>query len=78
VLAVNGVLAAIMVGLALWSRRSPLPAVIVATATYVVVIVTNGIADPATLGQGWIVKLIIILFLFRGIKAALALRASHA
>ena len=78
VLAVNGILTAIMVGLALWSRRSPLPAVVIATATYIVVIVANAIADPATLGQGWIVKAIIILFLFRGIKAALALRASHA
>jgi len=78
VLIVNGILAAIMVGLALWGTRSPLPAVLIATATYAVVIVANAISDPATLGQGWIVKLIIIAFLFKGIKAALALRTSNA
>jgi len=78
VLAVNGVLAAIMIGLALWGRRSPLPAVLIATATYAVVIVTNAITDPTTIAQGWIVKLVIITFLVRGIKAALALRTSNA
>ena len=77
VLAVNGVLAAIMALLAWWGRKAPLPAVLIATATYAVVIVANAIADPATLGQGLIMKIIIIAFLVKGIKAALALRASH-
>jgi hypothetical protein len=78
VLIVNGILAAIMVSLALWSRRSPLPAVLIATATYAVVIVANAVSNPATLAQGWFLKVIIIAFLFRGIKAALALRSSNA
>ncbi len=78
VLAVNLVLAAIMAGLAWWGRRAPLAAVLIATATYAVVIVANAIQDPATLGQGVIVKIIIIMFLVKGIKAALALRASNA
>jgi putative Ca2+/H+ antiporter (TMEM165/GDT1 family) len=77
VLIVNLILAAIMTLLALWGRRSPLPAVLIATATYVVVIVVNGIMEPSTLTQGLIVKIIIIAFLFRGIKAALAVRASN-
>jgi hypothetical protein len=75
---VNFILAAVMGALSLWARRSPLPAVLIATATYVVVIVANAIADPATLGQGWIVKIIVIAFLFKGIKAALALRTANA
>lgn len=78
VLVVNLVLAAIMVGLAWWGRRAPLAAVLIATAAYAVVIVANAIDNPATLGQGIIVKIIIIAFLVKGIKAALALRASHA
>lgn len=78
VLIVNLVLAAIMAALAWWGRRAPLAAVLVATATYAVVIVANAIADPATLGQGVILKIIIIAFLVKGIKAALALRASNA
>jgi len=78
VLIVNLILAAIMAALALWAKRAPLAAVLVAAATYLVVIVYGGIMDPASLAQGWIVKLIIIGFLFRGIKAALALRSARA
>ena len=78
VLIVNLIIAAIMVGLAFWSKRSPLPAVMVAAATYIVVVVVSAIADPATLSQGWIVKIIIIAYLFKGIKAALALRSANA
>ena len=78
VLIVNLVLAAIMAVLAWWGRRAPLAAVLLATATYAVVIVANAIADPTTIGQGIIVKIIIIAFLVKGIRAALALRASNA
>jgi hypothetical protein len=78
VLIVNLIVAAIMVGLAIWAKRSPLPAVLIATATYIVVIVGSAIVDPATLAQGWIVKIIIIAFLIKGIKAALALRTARA
>jgi len=78
VLVVNLILALIMVGLSLWARRSALPAVLIATATYVVVLVADGIADPRTLAQGWLIKIIIIAFLIKGIKAALALRTARA
>ena len=78
VLLVNMVLAAVMAVLAWWGRRAPLAAVLLATATYAVVLVANAIADPATIGQGIIVKIIIIAFLVKGIKAALALRALNA
>jgi hypothetical protein len=78
VLIVNLIVSAIMIGLALWSKRSPLPAVMVAAATYIVVVVVGAISDPATITQGWIVKIIIIAYLFKGIKAALALRSANA
>lgn len=78
VLIVNLILATVMAALALWGRRSPLPAVLVATATYAVVLVANAILDPATIGQGLLMKIIIIAFLIRGIKAALALRTANA
>jgi hypothetical protein len=77
-LIVNFILAAIMGGLAFWGKRSPLPAVLVATATYLVVNVTNAILDPMTIGQGIYLKIFIIVFLVRGIKAALALRTENA
>ncbi len=75
---VNLILGVVMGVLAIWAQSSPLPAVIIATATYVVVIVTSAIVNPASIGQGWLLKLIIITFLIRGIKAALALRAANA
>ena len=78
VLIVNLILASIMLVLSIWARRSPLPAVLIATATYAVVIVVGAITDPATIGQGWLVKIIIIAFLVKGIKAALALRTAGA
>jgi hypothetical protein len=76
VLIVNLVLAAVMVGLAIWGRRAPLAAVLVATATYAVVIVANAIMDPMTIGQGIYMKIIIIAILVKGIKSALALRSA--
>lgn len=78
VLIVNLVLAAIMGVLAVWGATAPLGAVLVATATYAVVLIANAIADPATIAQGIIVKIVIIVFLVKGIKAALALRALNA
>lgn len=75
VLITNAVLAIAMIGLGFWGRRAPLPAILVATAIYAMVIVTNAIIDPKSLGQGIFVKIIVIMFLVRGIKAALALRA---
>jgi hypothetical protein len=78
ILIVNFILAAVMAGLAVWGRRSPLPAILVATATYVVVIATNALLSPATIGQGIYLKIIVIVLLARGIKAALALRSADA
>jgi hypothetical protein len=43
-----------------------------------VVITASAISDPATLGQGALMKIIIIAFLIKGIKAALALRTASA
>jgi hypothetical protein len=78
VLISNLILAALMGALALWSRRAPLEAVIVAAATYLVVNVVNAVQDPRTLGQGIYVKIFVVIILFRGVKAALALRTSNA
>jgi len=78
VLFVNLVLAAVMAILALWGRRAPLAALLVATATYAVVIVTNAIVDPRTIAQGIFLKIVVVALLIRGIKAALALRVSNA
>lgn len=78
ILIVYLILAAIMGALAMWARKAPLAALVVATATYCVLIVTSAILDPTTIAQGIILKIIIITLLSRGIKSALALRVSNA
>jgi hypothetical protein len=77
VLFVNLGLAAVMSVLAIWSRRSPLAAVLVAAATYAVVQVVNAIVDPASIAQGIILKVIVVLILARGIQSGLALRRAN-
>jgi hypothetical protein len=76
-LVINSILAAVMTGLAIWGKRAPLAAVLCGTATYAVVNVANTIRDPATIAQGLLLKLVIVLLLAKGIKAGLALRATH-
>jgi hypothetical protein len=72
VLVVNLLLSAIMVVLAWWSKRRALPAILIATAIFVVVQVAGAIVDPRTLMQGLIVKAIVIGVLIKGIKGALS------
>ena len=74
----NLILAAVMVGLAQWGKRAPFPAMIVATATYAVVVVSNAMLDPKSIGQGIFMKILIVGLLVRGVRSALALRAADA
>jgi hypothetical protein len=72
VVVVNLILAAIMVVLAWWSKQRALPAILIATAIFVVVQVAGAIVDPKTLLQGLVMKAIIIAILIKGIKGALS------
>ena len=74
-LGLNLFLALVMLGLYFWSRRAALPAILTAMAIYVAVHVGNAIVDPMTIAQGIIVKVVAVLVLARGIRAALAARA---
>ena len=71
-LIVNLILAAIMVVLAWWSKQRALPAILIATAIFVVVQVTAAIVDPKTIMQGIIMKAVVIAILIRGIKGAIS------
>jgi hypothetical protein len=74
VLSLNVFLAVVMLGLWIWSKRSVLAAVITALGIYVMVVVANGLYDPATLAQGIIMKIFILLALARGVQSTLAAR----
>lgn len=73
-LAINLALAAIMVGLYIWSRRSPLPAIATALAVFVGVTFISFLAEPASLLQGIVIKIVAIGALVTGLRSALAAR----
>lgn len=57
-LLVKGLLALAMLLPAQWGRRAPLPAILVAAATYGAVLVLDTVVDSTTLGRGIHVKLV--------------------
>jgi len=65
----NVVLAAIFGGLGVWARSSPLPAAIVGLVLYLTVHAFAAVADPTSIVQGIIVKIIIIAGLVKAIQA---------
>jgi hypothetical protein len=58
-------------GLFFWARKSPLPAAIVGLVLFITLHVVDAVADPATLLQGWIVKIIVVVVLSKAISAGL-------
>ena len=55
--------------LAIWARKSPLPASIVGLTLYVTVFAIDAMADPMALVKGWLIKIIILIALVNAIKA---------
>ena len=67
-----------MAGLWVWAKKSLLPAILVALAVFVTVHVASAIIDPKTIVQGIIIKIVALVALTRGVKAALAARRLEA
>jgi hypothetical protein len=63
------VVPAIFIPLALWSRTKPYEALLTATVLYILIILADAIYAPKSLAQGLIVKIIIITYLVKGIRA---------
>ena len=57
-----------------WAKKSPLAALLVATSIYLSIFVLNAMVDPSTIMQGFIVKIIVVTMLYKGIKSALELK----
>jgi hypothetical protein len=74
VLGLNLFLALVMLGLWIWSKRALVPAIITALGIYVTVMVASAIADPKTLAQGLLMKIVVTIALAKGVQAALAAR----
>ncbi len=73
----NYLLALAMFGLSFWARKSPFPAMITALCLYLAVNVLNAIVDPATIAQGWLIKILFFGAMIAGIKASLVARAQE-
>jgi hypothetical protein len=75
VLLVNVILGVLMGGLWLWSRKAALPAIICAIGLFVVVTIGSALAEPESIIKGWLIKIVAIAMLSKGLKAALESRA---
>jgi len=73
-LVVNLVVAGLMGGLWLWARRTPLPAICCAFALLVVIFGVSAVLDPSSMLKGIILKVVSIVVLYKGLRAALAAR----
>lgn len=73
----GGILAIIYLGLGFWSQEKPLIALVLGLLVYLTNIVINAVIEPESIGKGIILKVIIILFLIKGINSALHLRKSQ-
>jgi len=65
------ILVSAFLALAVWGKQKPLPALISGLALFVIIQIANAIIDPVTIFSGIILKIIIIAYLVKGIKAAL-------
>ncbi len=70
----NAILAIIYMVLGFWSQKRPLIALILGLLVYLTTIVLNGILEPETIYKGIIIKVLIILYLSKGINSALQIR----
>lgn len=61
--------AAVFLGLYFWARKSPFPAAIVGLAVFVTLHLLEAIADPTSIRNGVIIKVIIIVVLVQAISA---------
>jgi len=73
----SGILSIVYLGLAFWSQQRPLIALVLGLLVYLTTIVINAIVDPETIYKGIIVKVLIIVFLSKGINSALQLRKTQ-
>ena len=73
----NYILGVILVGLFFWARKRPFPAILTAFCVFLVVNVLAAAVNPAALFQGLLIKVLSLVALIGGLRAALAERAER-
>lgn len=71
VLLVNMILAALYLGLGLWSRKKPVVALVSGLSLYIIVQILSTVGDPTYLFKGIIIKILFIGYFIKGIKSAM-------
>ena len=78
VLTIQFGLAAVMMGLAFWAKRSPTTAMVAAAAIYGVIELISIALEPSSICKGLLVKVVVIGALYRGLRAVHQLRQATA
>jgi len=58
------------VALGFWTKKKPYTALLIALILFIVIQVLSAIGEPASLMQGWVFKIIIIVMLINGLRNA--------
>jgi len=72
---VNGIavlIGGVFIACGIYVYRYPVPATVVSLVLYLGCAAVYGVIDPSTLARGWIVKILIVVALFKAVQAALA------
>jgi len=70
-LIVNLILTGLYAGLAVWSQKKPLAAIISGAALYAIIFLLNAVTNPASIATGIIFKIFFIGCFIKGIKSAI-------
>jgi hypothetical protein len=73
-LAANAGLAALYLGMMVWSRRKPVAATLTALLTFITVHAINAVLEPSSLAQGVIIKIVFIVILGTAVREAVVAR----
>lgn len=76
-LVLNLFLAGIMLGLYFYADKNAFLAIVIAASVFVAINVLNAVVDPKSIGQGIIMKAIILSMLYKGLKAGFRLRVAN-
>lgn len=74
VLIVNTVLSLCYLSLGFWSQKKPLVALMLGLLVYLTTLVLTGLIEPETIYKGILLKIFILVYMFKGINSALQLR----
>jgi hypothetical protein len=67
--------AALYMGMWQWSKRHTLAATAAGLGIFVTLVAGSAVVEPATLWQGLIVKIVVVVLLIRGLRAGVVLRS---